>query len=483
MNEETRIRSDLALHSSISEPLLAFHPERAADRDVHPLQGLVRHGPFSRALVARVPDPIRVATIAPAGERRIVEAFLAEFGRRAVPQERLDYLPEFPGFTAIFRTSVVLADTAAHVELSPELEREIQNAAAPHRSLAEAVTRAIGRIEARRADFDVLYAYFPARWSAAFVGTADDRFDLHDYLKAVTAVRGIPLQVIVEDGAIRYPCRASVLWHQGIALYAKAGGVPWTLADTDPDVAFIGLSYALRVDVGRDARFFTCCSQVFDGDGTGLEFILYETDDVLVERENPFLSRREMRHVISRSLALYQHRHAGRLPRRVVVHKSTLFARDEVEGVFDGVLKVKEIDLVQVKQHGPWRGVQLASPRVGTKGVPTPFPVARGSYVQLGGKAVLLWTQGSVPSIAGPGRNYYKEMRGIPWPLEVVRFAGHGGWDDTCRSILGLTKMNWNNDALYDTLPVTMGYAQTLARVVSRMPELAPHPYQLRFFM
>jgi hypothetical protein len=64
-----------------------------------------------------------------------------------------------------------------------------------------------------------------------------------------------------------------------------------------------------------------------------------------------------------------------------------------------------------------------------------------------------------------------------------VRHAGHGPWDDTCRPALGLTKMNWNNDALYDPLPVTMSYAKVLARVVKRMSGLGTTPYQFRFFI
>ncbi|CAA9454426.1 MAG: Piwi domain protein [uncultured Rubrobacteraceae bacterium] len=44
-------------------------------------------------------------------------------------------------------------------------------------------------------------------------------------------------------------------------------------------------------------------------------------------------------------------------------------------------------------------------------------------------------------------------------------------------------KMNWNNDALYDPLPVTLGYAKVLARVVKRMRGLGSAPYQFRFFM
>ena len=43
--------------------------------------------------------------------------------------------------------------------------------------------------------------------------------------------------------------------------------------------------------------------------------------------------------------------------------------------------------------------------------------------------------------------------------------------------------MNWNNDSLYDPLPVTLSYAKVLARVVKRIPILGTTPYQFRFFM
>jgi len=48
---------------------------------------------------------------------------------------------------------------------------------------------------------------------------------------------------------------------------------------------------------------------------------------------------------------------------------------------------------------------------------------------------------------------------------------------------LALTKMDWNNDSLYDPLPVTIGYSQVLARVVKRMSGLGTTPYQFRYFM
>src|SRR3546814_18504727 len=88
----------------------------------------------------------------------------------------------------------------------------------------------------------------------------------------------IPLQIVREGRALSYPCKASVMWRIGLALYAKAGGVPWKLADVEPDTAYIGLSYAVRPVETDKPRFVTCCSQVFDAAGAGLEFIPYDAD-------------------------------------------------------------------------------------------------------------------------------------------------------------------------------------------------------------
>jgi hypothetical protein len=465
---------ELPGHGLLAEPDLLFHPDRLSDRSPHPLRGLLDYGPFSNALINAVLDPIRVATIAPAGETVRLTRLLAEFGAQHQPRERRDYLPPFPGFQRVFGLRLVSAGLDA--ELPNNLEQKLQ-VAKPHLALAEHLTGAIAPLESRRSDFDVLLIYLPDRWQHAFEGGEGEDFNLHDYLKAMTAMRGIATQIVNEDGAASYFCRASVMWRLAIAIYTKAGGVPWKLADADPDTAFIGLSYALRPRTNEGARFVTCCSQVFDSDGAGLEFIAYETDDVHVERDNPFLSHSEMRRVMARSLALYQRRHGGRTPRKVIVHKTTEFKPDEAAGCLEALQAAAEVELIQVKQNVGWRGVKIEA-----KKRPAGYPVDRGSYLQIGEREVLLWTQGNARTVVG-GKDYYKEGKGIPSPLELVRFAGHGGWEDHCRATLGLTKMNWNNDALYDRLPVTLGYAQVLARTIKRMPRLASQPYPVRLFM
>jgi hypothetical protein len=349
-------------------------------------------------------------------------------------------------------------------------------------TLSASIARAVVSLQSRRTEFDVVLIYLPRRWEAAFTGGPGDDFDLHDFVKGLTASAAMPAQIILESGALEYRCRCSVMWRLGIALYCKAGGIPWKLANVDPESAYVGLGYAIRRNTADETKFITCCSQVFDSEGAGLEFIAYETGDVDVEGDNPFLSRIDMHRIMTRSLALYQGRHAGRSPKTIVVHKLQPFKRDEIDGCFDACRTIERIELVQIQQDAYWRGVHLDPPRVPEKEKSKPgYAVRRGSYLMLGGAEALLWTQGNVPQASG--KDFFKEMKGTPAPLMVRRFTGHGPFFDICNGILGLTKMDWNNDALYDRLPVTLGYAKVLAQTLKRIGSLSSRPYPFRFFM
>ena len=127
----------------------------------------------------------------------------------------------------------------------------------------------------------------PQRWSPGYTGASNEDFDLHDHLKATTAALGLPIQLVREDSALAYSCQASVMWRIGLALYVKAGGVPWKLAESNSETAYIGISYAVRPTESATPRFVTCCSQVFDAEGSGLEFVAYNAHKVEVQRDNP----------------------------------------------------------------------------------------------------------------------------------------------------------------------------------------------------
>ena len=67
--------------------------------------------------------------------------------------------------------------------------------------------------------------------------------------------------------------------------------------------------------------------------------------------------------------------------------------------------------------------------------------------------------------------------------IEFGTGSGSGDFHLLAADILALTKLDWNNDALYGVTPVTISYSQRLARIISRVPALPDDSYQFRLFM
>lgn len=467
-------------YDTLNEPQLLFHPVDASQRSRHPLRGLLDHGPYSGTIPSAVRNPIRLAAIGPAGEGGNALHLVRELQSRLKPTERSKYLPEWPGFGTVFGTDLTFAPREINVQLPRTLDADLAASAAPHRILVATLADAVRQVQLVRSEFDVLLIYLPLRWEPAFRNRAED-FDLHHVVKGITASLAIPSQIVLEDTATTKPHRCSVAWTISIALYAKAGGVPWKLKAPAPRTAFVGISYATRGEASG-GRYVTCCSQVFDAEGAGLEFVAYEApaDQVMMRGRNPFLDHDQMRAVMARSLALYLERHHGDPPRRAVVHKTTRFQPAEIDGCLDALARVDDVELIQVIEDVPWRAIQMR--HRGSKPEPTPYPCERGTLLHLGGYEALLWTQGNAPDVAYHG-SFFKEGVGIPRPLLLRRWAGRGPAEPAAAEILALTKMNWNNDALYDTVPTTLRYAHTLAQVIKTMPTLQPKPYDYRLFI
>src|SRR3546814_6558796 len=95
--------SEIGSTIALPEPELVFSAERESYRDIHPLRGLARYGPYSNSFF--VSNPIQIATIAPFGESRRLNEFLRDLDQSFRPTERTDYLPDWPGFSKVFGRS------------------------------------------------------------------------------------------------------------------------------------------------------------------------------------------------------------------------------------------------------------------------------------------------------------------------------------------------------------------------------------------
>ena len=98
------------------------------------------------------------------------------------------------------------------------------------------------------------------------------------------------------------------------------------------------------------------------------------------------------------------------------------------------------------------------------------------------GVSALLWVAGNAPAVSTTG-DYYQGKKSIPRPIVLTRHAGSGPFELTALEALALTKMDWNNDALYDPVPVTIKYSQRLARTIANVPDLPGNTYPYRLFM
>lgn len=234
-----------------------------------------------------------------------------------------------------------------------------------------------------------------------------------------------------------------------------------------------------------DVEYTTCCSQFFDPDGTGFEFIAFDTREFITDKKgNPFLSYSEIQSVLSKSLLLYQNGHRGRIPRKIYIHKSTMFTEDEVQGARDAFGGKTEIELIQVVRSIDWFALRWE--KKGRTISPAAYPVQRGVYLPLSGNECLLWTQGSVDGVnPQAARPVFKDaaLKPLPSPILVRRFAGDAGWHDTCRTILAMTKVDWNNNTLYKTIPATLVYSSIFADVVKNSTKIVDEVFDYRFFM
>jgi hypothetical protein len=160
----------------------------------------------------------------------------------------------------------------------------------------------------------------------------------------------------------------------------------------------------------------------------------------------------------------------NRLPERLVVHKSTQFSDEEMEGCVEGSENIDEVDIVHISEYTGFRAYHHKYD----------FPVVRGTLIRQNEKSneAMLFTSGYVPALGSyPGPS-------APRPLHLICQRMDSSMETICNDILGLTKLDWNSSAFYTRLPVTLAVSHKVGDILAEMvlANITP-PKSYRYYM
>ena len=282
--------------------------------------------------------------------------------------------------------------------------------------------------------------------------------NLHHFLKAramtipapTQLIRPYTLEKLFENEPGRLQDLATVCWNLAVALFYKAGGRPWRLAELPAGTCYVGISFFREKEV-FGGQIGTSLAQVFTPEGEGL--VLRGATFPWAVGKEPHLTADAARMILEKVLEAY-HRQAETLPKRVVVHKTSHFSSEERTGMKQALAGIPRHDFVTIYEHA--KGIKFF--RSGEQ------PPLRGTSITLPDGSKLLFTRGYVPLL-----RVYPGAR-VPRPLEIYFEEIDSPKDEICREILGLTKLNWNTADFAGMLPITLAFSREVGNILREVP-------------
>jgi len=291
--------------------------------------------------------------------------------------------------------------------------------------------------------------------------------DLRSLVKAYCMERNVPLQILRPHTTEPYnpdrPRReddATTFWNLVVALFYKANYLPWRVKGLLDDTTYIGISFFRDRD--DPAYVKTALAQFFSLDSEGFVF---KGDKALVDENNQLhVSREEAERLMKKAIEVFK-TNKGTLPRRVVVHKTSRYTGDEIEGFEAGAEGIDKLDLLAFGT----RNIKLV--RWGQQ------PPIRGTMVRLPDRSILLYTFGYIPYL-----NVYPGPR-VPSPLEILEHHGTTSIETICKEILALTKLNWNFAKFCIKSPITISFSRRVGNILRNAPPDIKPENKFKFYM
>jgi argonaute-like protein implicated in RNA metabolism and viral defense len=237
------------------------------------------------------------------------------------------------------------------------------------------------------------------------------------------------------------------------------------LAELETGVCFVGISFYRELN-SENPRVRTSMAQAFTaaGDGYILRGSSFEWDEAARGR-SPHMNKELAASLLRDVIELYTRQNRGSLPSRIVVHKSSRFWADELEGLAEASESIPRKDFVALGS----RGLQFY--RTGD------YPPLRGTYIKFSNTDLLLYTSGYVPFL-----RTYPGAR-VPQPLEILELHGDSPWDVVLKETLALTKMNWNTADFACRDPITIAFSKRVGQILAEVSPNSKIQPEYRFYM
>jgi hypothetical protein len=265
---------------------------------------------------------------------------------------------------------------------------------------------------------------------------------------------GIPIQLVREDtlkgNSPERQNDATIAWNLCAGMTYKAGNIPWVLDGFESRTCYVGLAFYHKKDFDKD-DVFTSMAHIYKNNYDGM--VLKGEKASFTYDEETGSKRPYLAYNHARALALDAVERFKGLrddpPKRVVVHKTSAFQEEEIRG-FSEVFESggMQYDLVSLRKP-TFRIIRQGD-----------YPVARGTYLEVSDDLAYLYTKGYIPELdTYPGVH-------IPAPFEVTKARGDNSIRALCSEILALTKLNWNTADFCSGLPITIGFASNVGRIL-----------------
>ncbi|WP_291104656.1 MULTISPECIES: SIR2 family protein [unclassified Dysgonomonas] len=454
--------------------------------DTHPMRGLLLNKPYETGINIFLPNTVELSIISPEQDTSILFQFLENQNQQIKKYNQNDnYIIDFEGFFKTYGISLNIPTpkddewiTLKEIVSKDDVKK---GALEVRQMICDSITK-ISSTTNRK----IVVIYIPRRWEDYTSYTIEgESFDLHDYIKAFCAEKGIMSQLIREKTLHDLSQKCQIHWWLSLSFFVKSLRIPWILANTDKTIAFAGLGYSVDNKIDAKGHIVLGCSHIYSSSGEGLKFKLsrISNDKIHWRHKKPHLCYDDAYEFGKNIVGLF-YESMNELPKRIVIHKRTFFTEEEKQGIINSLSdsnKIESIDLIEInfEDNIKYTSSKIINGEAKIDG----YSVSRGTCIQLNEKEALLWAHGIIPSVRNPQYSFYPGGRYIPKPLRIIKHYGTGSLEQIANEILGLTKMNWNSLNMYSQLPVTICSSNDIARIGKLIDSSSKNEYDYRYFI